>query len=61
HKTIRKEVVLGPRETLSVGDELTLGRLRVRIHGIKVEGKMLDKGSAEAKEIVRVFAKPVRL
>lgn len=59
-KTIRKDVSLGPREVLNVGDELTLGRLRVRIHGIKVQGRMLRAGSAEAKEIVRVFAKPVR-
>ncbi|HLE96469.1 MAG TPA: HVO_0476 family zinc finger protein, partial [Candidatus Thermoplasmatota archaeon] len=59
-KTIAKEIHANPDREFSIGQELVFGRLRVTIHGIKKQGKMLRHGTAAAHEIVRVFGKPTR-
>lgn len=59
-KTIAKQVPAKPEDQFHVGDEHTFGRLRVTIHSIKLADKLLRRGSAEASEIARVFAKPTR-
>lgn len=61
HKTISKIVEAVPTETFTVGDEMTFGRLRVRIKSIKTETNMLYAGSTEAQTIKRVYAGPLDL
>jgi uncharacterized Zn finger protein len=60
-KTISKAVQVSPHDRFSVGDELDLDRLRIYIHAIKTREGTLHRGSAEARDVVRVFARPVRL
>jgi hypothetical protein len=52
---------VSPRDTFTVGDEFDLDRLRIYIHAIKVEDGTLHRGAAEAKDIRRIFARPVHL
>ncbi len=61
HKTITKGIVSVPTEEFSIGDEYLFGRLRVTVHAIKTKERLLKRGSAEAGEIVRVFARPTHL
>lgn len=60
-KTITKVVAAKPHEEFTIGQEHLFGRLRVTIHAIKTEEKMLKRGSADAGEIVRIFAAPTPL
>ena len=61
HKTITKTLPCKPEQEFSVGEEHVFGRLRVTIHAIKTEERLLKRGSAEAGEIVRIFAAPTPL
>lgn len=61
HKTITKTLPCTPEQEFSVGEERVFGRLRVTIHAIKTEERLLKRGSAEAGEIVRIFAQPTQL
>lgn len=61
HKTITKTLSAKPEDEFSVGDEHLFGRLRVTVHAIKTHERLLKRGSAEAQDIVRVFAKPTPL
>lgn len=61
HKTITKTVVAKPEEEFTIGEERLFGRLRVTVHAIKTKERLLKRGTAEAGEIVRVFAKPTPL
>lgn len=60
-KTITKVVAAPPEKEFSVGEEFVFGRLRVTVHAIKTEERLLKRGSAEAGEIKRVFAQPTPL
>jgi uncharacterized Zn finger protein len=60
-KTISKKVQVSPQDAFSVGDELDLDRLRIAIHAIKTREGTLHRGTAEARDIVRIFARPLRL
>lgn len=60
-KTITKVVEAKPEEMFTVGSEHLFGRLRVTVHAIKTEERLLKRGSAEAGEIIRVFAAPTPL
>ncbi|HWG91150.1 MAG TPA: HVO_0476 family zinc finger protein [Candidatus Thermoplasmatota archaeon] len=60
-KTISKSMDMTPADTVHVGQEFTFGRLRMTVHAIKVKEKLLNRGTAEAGEIQRVFGKPTRL
>src|SRR5438067_6099596 len=61
HKTIAKSILAKAEDEFTVGDEHLFGRLRVTVHAIKTKERLLKRGSAEAAEIVRVFAKPTPL
>lgn len=61
HKTITKRMSATPDQEFTIGEEHLFGRLRVTVHAIKTHERMLKRGSAEADEIVRVFAKPTPL
>jgi uncharacterized Zn finger protein len=60
-KTITKVVAAPPERDFSVGEEFVFGRLRVTVHAIKTEERLLKRGSAAASEIKRVFAQPTPL
>lgn len=61
HKTITKAIPAKPEDEFTIGEERLFGRLRVTVHAIKTKERMLKRGTAEAQEIVRVFAKPTAL
>jgi uncharacterized Zn finger protein len=61
HKTITKTLPSPPEREFTVGEEFVFGRLRVTVHAIKTEDRLLKRGTAEAGEIVRVFASPTPL
>lgn len=61
HKTITKVIPSPPEREFTIGEEHVFGRLRVTIHAIKTEERLLKRGTAEAGEITRVFAAPTPL
>lgn len=61
HKTITKTLLAKADQEFSVGEEHVFGRLRVTVHAIKTKERLLKRGSEEAAEIVRIFAKPTPL
>lgn len=60
-KTITKIVEAKPEDLFTVGEEHLFGRLRVTVHAIKTDERLLKRGSAEAGEIRRIFAAPTPL
>jgi|GEM_PF-310820 len=48
-----------PNEEYRIGDEIDIDGMKVRIHAIKTKDKLLDRGSAEARDIVRIYGKAV--
>jgi uncharacterized Zn finger protein len=61
HKTITKSFPALPSHEVTVGEEHVFGRLRVTVHAIKTKDRLLKRGTAEAGEVVRVFARPTPL
>lgn len=59
-KTYPEHVVVSPDDEFLIGDIVELGKKDVVIHTIKTESRTLRKGSALAKEIVRIYANLVR-
>lgn len=60
-KTIAKILPSPPDREFTIGEEHLFGRLRVTIHAIKTKERLIKRGSAEAGDIVRVFARPTPL
>lgn len=61
HKTITKVIPSKPEDEYTIGAEFVFGRLRVTVHAIKTVERLLKRGSADAGEIVRIFARPTPL
>ena len=59
-QTIPAELEALPDEELYVGDLMTIGTEKVAIHSIKTESGTVRRGSVEARNIVRIYAKAVR-
>jgi len=59
-QTIAKSEMVPPHEEFYVGDLVDFGRDKAVIHAIKAGGRMLHRGGAEARDIVRVYCKQVR-
>lgn len=59
-KSFSEHVLAVPDEEFFVGDIITFGRKDVVIHTIKTRGRVLKKGGAPAREIVRVYGNIVR-
>ena len=59
-QTIPAELEALPDEEFYVGDLMTIGTEKVAIHSIKTASGMVRRGSAEARDIVRIYAKAVR-
>jgi uncharacterized Zn finger protein len=60
-KTITKSLKVEPTREFTVGEEHVFGRLRVTVHAIKTDERLLKRGSAPAGEIRRIFARPTPL
>lgn len=59
-KTIPAEVVALPEEEFFVGDLMTVGAHNIVIHNIKTRTGTVREGGAQARDIVRIYAKSVR-
>ncbi|HIH01017.1 TPA: hypothetical protein HA259_02880 [Thermoplasmata archaeon] len=59
-KTYSEHLIASPDDEFFIGDLIEVGKRDVVIHSIKVEDKSLKKGSALARDIVRVYANIVR-
>jgi len=56
-KTHSKTVPSSPDDEFTIGDILSFDDMDCLIHSIKIQGRMLRRGSAEARNIVRVYGK----
>ena len=59
-KTLTRIIWAVPDEEFFVGDLMRIKGLNFAIHRIKTKDKNLKKGSAEARDIVRLYGKVVR-
>ena len=59
-KTYSEHLIVSPDDEFFIGDLMEVGKRDVVIHTIKIADKSLKKGSAFAREIVRVYANIVR-
>jgi uncharacterized Zn finger protein len=60
-KTIPSEIFAMPDEEFFVGDIIPAGRDRAVINKMKTQGGMVRDGSVEARNIVRIYAKVMRV
>jgi uncharacterized Zn finger protein len=59
-KSFSEVVDAVPDEEFSVGDILKVGNHDIVIHSIKIKEKALRRGGAQARDIVRIYAKIIR-
>ncbi|MCL2785667.1 MAG: hypothetical protein FWD81_00380 [Methanomassiliicoccaceae archaeon] len=56
-KTYSKTVTSSPDDEFTVGNILSFDDMDCTIHSIKIQGRMIRRGSAEARNITRVYGK----
>jgi len=56
-KTYSKSVPSSPDDEFTIGTILSFDDMDCMIHSIKIQGRMLRRGSAEARNITRVYGK----
>ena len=56
-KTYSKSVPSSPDDEFTVGTILSFDDMDCMVHSIKIQGRMLRRGSAEARNITRVYGK----
>jgi len=56
-KTYSKTVPSSPDDEFTVGTILSFDDMDCMVHSIKIEGRMLRRGSAEARNIIRIYGK----
>ena len=56
-KTYSKTVPSSPDEEFTVGNILSFDDMDCEIHSIKIQGRMVRRGSAEARKITRIYGK----
>jgi uncharacterized Zn finger protein len=61
HKTVPSEFFALPDEEFFVGDIIPAGRSQAVIHQMKTNRGMVREGGVEAREIVRIYAKAMRV
>jgi len=61
HKTVPSEFFALPDEEFFVGDIIPAGRDQAVIHQMKTNRGMIRDGGVEAREIVRIYAKAMRV
>ncbi len=59
-RTVPVEILAAPDEEFYVGDLLEINGMRAVIHKIKIKDRFVTRGGAEARDIVRIYAKEVR-
>ena len=59
-KTLSRVIWAVPDEEFFIGDVMRIKGLNFVIHRIKIKDRNLNKGSAEARDIVRLYGKIVR-
>lgn len=59
-KTTSKSIIAVPDEEFYIGDIITFGNIRVVIHSIKTNEKLIKRGYALAREIVRIYSRIIR-
>jgi len=60
-KTVPAELSAMPDEEFFVGDIIPAGRGQAVIHQIKTRSGMVRNGSAEAREIIRIYARAMKV
>ena len=60
HRTKAAQSVAAPDEEFTVGEMVRVGGVTAVIHRIKTWDKVLQRGSAEARDIRRIYGKAVR-
>jgi uncharacterized Zn finger protein len=61
HRTYSKYVKAEPEDEFFVGQVMNFGDMDCVVHSIKVKERMLRRGSAEARDIVRIYGKIRRI
>ncbi|MDI3482644.1 MAG: hypothetical protein PWQ88_515 [Candidatus Methanomethylophilaceae archaeon] len=61
HKTLSRQLEAAPDEEFAIGDILNFGSDMAVIHAIKAKGRMIHHGAVEARKIVRIYCKPMRI
>jgi len=56
-KTYSKSVPSSPDDEFTIGTILSFDDMDCMIHSIKIQGRMLRRGSAEARNITRIYGK----
>ncbi len=59
-RTIPAEIVATPDEEFYIGDLIEVNGIKAVIHKIKVKDRFVTRGGAEARDIVRIYAKEIR-
>ena len=59
-RTIPLEIPAAPDEEFYVGDMIESNGIRAVIHKIKIRDKFITRGGAEARDIVRIYAKEIK-
>ncbi len=61
HRTFARTIEATPDEEFYIGDVIEVGQDEAAIHSIKVKRRMIrNRGSAEARDIIRIYAKLMR-
>ena len=59
-RTVPSEIFAAPDEEFYVGDLIESDEIRAVIHKIKIRGQFITRGGAEARDIVRIYAKEIK-
>ncbi|UCE37507.1 MAG: hypothetical protein JSW00_18965 [Thermoplasmata archaeon] len=59
-KTLTRTIWAVPDEEFFIGDVMRIKGLNFTIHRIKTQDKIIKKGSVPARNIVRLYGKPIR-
>lgn len=59
-KTVSRSMIAVPDEEFFIGDIITFGRMNVVVHSIKTKEKIIKRGYAHARDIVRIYGRIVR-
>ncbi|MEM4729542.1 MAG: HVO_0476 family zinc finger protein [Thermoplasmata archaeon] len=58
-RTLPREFWAPPEKEVAIGDVVEAGGVRVLVHSMSVGGRKLRKGSAKARDIVRIYGREV--
>ncbi|MCL2712862.1 MAG: hypothetical protein FWD37_06300, partial [Methanomassiliicoccaceae archaeon] len=56
-RTYSKTVPSSPDDEFTIGDILSFDDMDCSVHSIKIQSRMLRRGTAEARDIVRIYGK----